>query len=190
MKCLFCGSEVRLSKANLVNCGVCGIVPNPNKLVLDSDEVKILREIGAMRASKIVADHGAKGLEYILRYESLRRKKLYSEIKMLPLPRGLDRGTAERILANLFGYISPSEMAIAQFLRVCCETGIHAKIISDGVSMLNRIAKKRTVKLSEAAAVYYFISGKTQATVSKMFGVTDVALRNSLRKLESEGIVC
>jgi len=190
MKCLFCGSEVRLSRANLVSCRVCGIVPNPKKLVLDSDEVGILREVGVMRASKIVADYGIKGLEYILRYESLRRKKLYSEIKMLPLPRGLDRGTAEKILANLFGYISPSEMAIAQFLRVCCETGIPADRISDGMSILNGIAKKRTVKLAEAAAIYYLISGKTQATVSKMFGVTEVTLRNSLRRLEREGTVC
>ena len=190
MKCLFCGSEVRLSRANLVNCGVCGIVPNPKKLVLDGDEVKILREVGVMRASKIVADHGVKGLEYILRYESLRRKKLYSEIKMLTLPRGLDRGTAERVLANLFGYISPSEMVMAQFLRICGETGLPANRIADGMAMLNRIVRKRTLKLSEAAAVYYHISGKTQATVSKMFGITDVALRNSLRRLEEEGIVC
>jgi len=190
MKCLFCGSEVRLSRANLVSCRVCGIVPNPKKLVLDSDEVNILKEVGAARASKIVADHGIKGLEYILRYESLRRKRMYSEIKMLQLPRGLDRWTADKILSGLFGYISPSEMAIAQFLRICCETGIPANRISIGINILNRIARKRTVKLAEAAAVYYFISGKTQATVSKMFGITDVALRSSLRRLQSEDMIC
>jgi hypothetical protein len=187
MKCLFCGGELRKSKANLVNCRICGIVPNPKKLDLGSDEIEILREIGVAKASKLVADYGIKGLEYILKYESFRRKRMYSEIKMLQIPRGMNRKIADRILSSLFGCISPSEMVIAQFLRVCCDTGIPAEKVSKGMEMLYGIARKRTVKLADAAAVYYIISGKIQATSARMFGVTEVALRYTLRKLRSEG---
>jgi hypothetical protein len=188
MRCIFCSSEVRGSRNSaLVTCKVCGLVPNPSKLEgMEGDEIKILLEIGPDKASRVVGEIGVSGLRYVIRYEALRRKGKLSEIRKLREEKPRLRKDADRVLRELFGYISPNELAIAQFIRACADVGIPADRVARGLEMLDRIARKRTLMLSDLAAVCYLVSEKTQATCARMFGVSDVSLRSALRKLEKE----
>jgi hypothetical protein len=194
--CVICERlvEPKSDKAIFVKCNNCGIVPRKKYLIAElaqvgasEDAVALLQFCNKEALEEILTRkrYGTPFLAKLIAYEYFLLQGRYADAEDLVKTMG------ERKLMNMFKKyhatlfekrVCLNDCMINLFIERASEI-LSEDVLNRCVEILRDISKKRTIYKSDLAALMYFFSPFPEDDVARIFGVTDVSIRNAVKRM-------
>jgi len=196
-KCVFCGNAISIAdrRMNVILCDNCGLSISAqhlssalSKYNLTLDDVGDEIKTAGKKLVKILLENRV-GIGYIakiLAYKHYYERDLKKAFEILKeYQRARSRRKFRTTVYNMFGKkVCMDDCYINLFIEKAVEHGLREDEIVLGIEILREIEKKHALSRTIIAAVFYFVSNFKQVDVARIFGVSDVSIRNTLKKFE------
>ena len=190
--CLFCGgTAATLRKVTL--CRFCGESLSREKLEeeLGKYGLRIEDVIDGLREhkDKLIDLLSRRGVTYsylagVIAYSHYRMRDYRKAREILHehlTPEA--RQKFRRVVDSIFGRnLCLNDCVINMFIEKCEELDIPPDKVDEGVSILRRVGERTSLTRTVAAAVLHLVTGMSQESVAKAFGITSASIRLNIKK--------
>jgi hypothetical protein len=193
--CVICESEVKVKhdKAVLAECEKCGIVPRKKSLIIGlvelgigEDAIGLLQLCNREVLQKILTRvrYGTPFLVKLIAYEYLllngRNEDAQKLLKTIGKRKKINM--FRKYHSELFGKKAClNDCMINMFIEIASNL-MSEEVLKKCIEILKKISAQRTIYKSDLAAVLYYFTPLAEEEVAKIFGITDVSIRNALRR--------
>jgi hypothetical protein len=194
--CVICENEVKIKhdKAILAECEKCGVVPRRKFLItglvelgIGEDAIGLLQLCNREALQKILTKvrYGTPFLIKIIAYEYFLLHGRYKDAQELLKTIGKRKkiNMFRKYHSELFGKkVCLNDCMINLFIETASGL-VSEEVLKKCVEILRKLSGERTIYKSDLAAVLYCFSTLTEEEVAKIFSITEVSVRNALKRL-------
>jgi hypothetical protein len=193
--CVICESEVKVKhdKAVLAECEKCGVVPRRKSLIaglielgVKEDAIGLLQMCNREVLQEIITKvrYGTPFLVKLIAYEYFllngRNEEAQELLKKIGKRKKINM--FRKYHSELFGKkVCLNDCMINMFIEVASRF-MSEEVLKKCLEILKKMSAQRTIYKSDLAAVLYYFTPLAEGEVAKIFGITDVSVRNAIRR--------